>query len=81
MGVYGIGIDMVRIDRMEAGLVRWGDRFLEKVFTAFEKQACGAKKNRAACFALRFRRQRGFRQSGGNGGARPALLERHGNPQ
>lgn len=67
MGVYGIGIDMVRIDRVEAGLVRWGDRFLEKVFTAFEKQACGAKKNRAACFALRFAAKEAFAKAVGTG--------------
>lgn len=67
MGVYGIGIDMVRIDRIEAGLTRWGDRFLEKVFTAFEKQACGAKKNRAACYAVRFAAKEAFAKALGTG--------------
>ncbi len=67
MGVYGIGIDMVRIDRIEAGLTRWGDRLIEKIFTAFEKQACGAKKNRAACYAVRFAAKEAFAKAVGTG--------------
>lgn len=67
MAVYGIGIDMVRIDRIEAGLARWGDRFLEKVFTAFEKQTCGVKKNPASCYAVRFAAKEAFTKALGTG--------------
>lgn len=67
MGVYGIGVDMVRIDRIEAGLTRWGERFLEKVFTPFEKQACGAKRHRAACYAVRFAAKEAFAKAVGTG--------------
>lgn len=31
--IYGIGIDMVKIDRMKRAVERWGDRFLRRVFT------------------------------------------------
>ncbi len=34
--IYGIGIDMVKIDRMKSAVERWGDRFLHRVFTENE---------------------------------------------
>ncbi len=67
MKIYGIGIDLVRIDRIEAGLVRWGNRFLEKVFTQSEQQACQARKHPAACFAMRFAAKEAFAKAVGTG--------------
>jgi holo-[acyl-carrier protein] synthase len=34
--IYGIGVDLVKVDRIEGILARHGDRFLERVFTARE---------------------------------------------
>lgn len=67
MGVYGIGIDLVRIDRIEAGLARWGNRFLDRVFTVTEQRACLAKKNQAACLAMRFAAKEAFAKAVGTG--------------
>lgn len=67
MGVYGVGIDLVRIDRIEAGLARWGNRFLNKVFTVAEQQACLVKKNQAGCLAMRFAAKEAFVKAVGTG--------------
>jgi holo-[acyl-carrier protein] synthase len=52
--IYGVGIDLVMISRIEEALQRWGERFREKVFTPGEIQYCGQKRNPAPSFAARF---------------------------
>jgi holo-[acyl-carrier protein] synthase len=52
--IYGIGIDLVRVGRMETVLKRWGDRFIRRVFTAEEAALCRARSFPASSFALRF---------------------------
>ena len=34
--IYGIGIDLVRVGRIEEVLKRWRDRFIHRVFTEEE---------------------------------------------
>lgn len=34
--IYGIGIDIVRIERIKTAVGRWGKKFLERVFTEKE---------------------------------------------
>ena len=34
--IIGIGVDMIRIDRIRRSMARFGDRFLTRVFTAAE---------------------------------------------
>lgn len=36
MAIKGIGVDVVRVSRMEELVQRWGERFLNRVFTADE---------------------------------------------
>lgn len=36
--IIGIGIDIVRNERVEGAIKRWGDRFLNKIFTEAEKK-------------------------------------------
>ena len=52
--ISGIGVDLVEIARMERILQRWGDRFLQKVFTAEEIAYCRAKAVPALHYAARF---------------------------
>jgi holo-[acyl-carrier protein] synthase len=40
MPIYGVGVDLVRVDRLEKLLERWGERFETRVFTEFERQFC-----------------------------------------
>lgn len=52
--IYGVGIDLVRIDRVRQVAERWGQRFLEKVFTESEIAYCYQKKNPYLSLAVRF---------------------------
>jgi len=52
--IYGIGIDIVRIERMTRVVGKWGKRFLERVFTEDEISYCYAKKEPYLSLAVRF---------------------------
>jgi holo-[acyl-carrier protein] synthase len=52
--VIGIGTDLIEIARIEQSVARYGDRFLERVFTPAEIAYCRRKKNAAESFAARF---------------------------
>lgn len=52
--IYGIGIDLVRIERMKDVVERWGKKFLERVFTEAEISYCYEKKNPYLSLAVRF---------------------------
>lgn len=54
MAVVGVGLDLTRIDRLEAAHARRGDRLLERLFTAGERAYCEAKKERFQSYAGRF---------------------------
>ena len=43
--IYGVGIDLVQIKRIKNAVEKWGDNFLNKVFTADEVAYCYQKKN------------------------------------
>jgi holo-[acyl-carrier protein] synthase len=38
--IYGVGVDLMNIQRMQQVVERWGDKFLKRVFTADETQYC-----------------------------------------
>src|SRR5580658_5999667 len=52
--VIGIGTDLIEIDRVEASIERFGERFLERVFTPGEIAYCMRKKGSAESLAARF---------------------------
>jgi len=52
--IIGIGNDMIDIRRIEQTLERFGDRFIERVFTAVEREKSDRRRNRAASYAKRF---------------------------
>ena len=53
--VLGTGTDIIEIDRIEASILRFGQRFLERIFTPGEIAYCQIKKkNSAESFAARF---------------------------
>lgn len=54
MSIRGIGVDLVRINRMREVIARWQDRFLERVFTAGEIAYCRARRDPVPHFAARF---------------------------
>jgi holo-[acyl-carrier protein] synthase len=52
--VLGIGTDLVEIDRIQNSVARFGDRFLERIYTPGEIAYCMAKKSFAESLAARF---------------------------
>lgn len=53
--VLGLGTDLIEIERVQASIDRFGERFLERLFTPGEIAFCLRKKRHAAeSFAARF---------------------------
>ncbi len=52
--IIGIGADLCDIRRIERTLERFGDRFVQRVFTEIEQTKSEPRKNRAASYAKRF---------------------------
>jgi holo-[acyl-carrier protein] synthase len=52
--VLGLGTDLIETRRVEESIARFGERFLERIFTAGEIAYCQRKKNAAESFAARF---------------------------
>ena len=52
--ILGIGTDLIEIDRIANSVARFGDRFLQKIFTPGEIAYCLAKKTSAESLAARF---------------------------
>lgn len=52
--IVGTGIDIAEVPRIEASIARFGDRFLQRIFTEGEIRYCDAKANRAERYAARF---------------------------
>jgi holo-[acyl-carrier protein] synthase len=54
MRIFGIGIDVVEVDRIASAIERLGEPFLTKLFTANERDYCDAQKKSALHYAARF---------------------------
>jgi holo-[acyl-carrier protein] synthase len=52
--ILGIGNDLIDIRRIEHTLQRYGERFLDRVFTKVERQKSDRRNQRAASYAKRF---------------------------
>jgi holo-[acyl-carrier protein] synthase len=52
--ILGIGTDLMEIARIQQSIARFGDRFLQRIFTPGEIRYCSQKKNAAESFAARF---------------------------
>jgi holo-[acyl-carrier protein] synthase len=52
--VLGLGTDLIETRRVQETMDRYGERFLERIFTAGEISYCKRKKNAAESFAARF---------------------------
>lgn len=54
MQILGLGNDMIDISRIERMLDRWGERFVQRIFTEVEIAKSEARAGRAASYAKRF---------------------------
>jgi holo-[acyl-carrier protein] synthase len=52
--IVGSGIDLVEIDRIQHSMDRFGQRFLDRVYTDAEQAYCQRKRKSAESFAARF---------------------------
>ena len=52
--IIGLGSDLIDIRRSEQTIERHGDRFLDRIFTAIERQKSDKRAQRAASYAKRF---------------------------
>lgn len=68
--IFGIGIDLIEIERIKAELEKHRDRFCKMVFTVKEIEYCRRNKNlniQAQCFAGRFAAKEAFFKAIGTG--------------
>jgi holo-[acyl-carrier protein] synthase len=52
--IVGTGIDIAQVPRIQQSIERFGQRFLERVYTTGEMRYCDSKANRAERYAARF---------------------------
>jgi holo-[acyl-carrier protein] synthase len=52
--IVGTGIDIAEVPRIRRSIERFGDRFLQRIFTAGEIKYCDSKANRVERYAARF---------------------------
>ena len=52
--ILGLGSDTVDIRRIERSIDRYGERFLDRIFTGIERQKSDSRRLRAASYAKRF---------------------------
>ncbi|MGZ4854592.1 MAG: holo-ACP synthase [Candidatus Angelobacter sp.] len=65
--IVGTGVDIAEVDRIEAAVKRFGDRFLKRVFTPAEVRYCMGKLNAAERLAARFAAQEAGMKAIGTG--------------
>ena len=52
--IIGVGSDLIDITRIERTLARFGDRFLERCYTAVERERSEARAGRVESYAKRY---------------------------
>ncbi len=52
--ILGIGSDLASITRIEGTIARFGDRFIQRVFTEIEQHISDRRQDRAASYAKRW---------------------------
>jgi holo-[acyl-carrier protein] synthase len=65
--IYGIGVDLVNIERIELVIDRWGKRFTNRVFTPREIAFCSKRAFPPQSYALRFAAKEAFSKAIGLG--------------
>jgi holo-[acyl-carrier protein] synthase len=83
--ILGLGLDATDIDRIADTIERYGDRFLNRIFTAGEIAYCTRRKVPSIHFAGRFAAKEAAMKALGTGHSRGVLwrdveVVRHGGP-
>lgn len=64
--IVGIGVDIVEISRIKQSIERFGDHFINKIFTPAEIAYCSEKANRYQHYAARFAAKEAIYKAFGN---------------
>lgn len=87
MQIIGVGLDATEIERVENMIERYGDRFLQRVFTEGEIAYCQGKRDFASSYAARFAAKEAAMKALGTGHSRGVywtgieVVRRHGPPR
>ena len=75
--IIGIGQDICDVRRIEKTLERFGDRFVERVFTDEERRKAERRKEKAATYAKRFAAKEACAKALGTGVPRRGVHWKH----
>jgi holo-[acyl-carrier protein] synthase len=67
MAIYGTGIDIVEIERIDHAVLRHGESFLAKLFTSAEREYCDAMPRPSIHYAARFAAKEAVAKAFGTG--------------
>lgn len=74
--IIGIGSDLCNIERIEKSLARFGDRFVQRVFTDIERAKAESRPfTRAGTYAKRFAAKEAFSKAVGTGFKRGVFMK------
>ena len=76
--IIGIGNDLIDIRRIERTLERFGDRFINRIYTDVEQKKSEGRTNRAASYAKRFAAKEACSKALGTGFRKGVFLARYG---
>lgn len=66
--IFGIGTDIIEVNRIEESIKKYGERFLNRVFTPIEIEYCDQfKENKYLHYAARFAAKESFSKAIGTG--------------
>ncbi len=67
MHLYGIGIDVVEVQRIGSSIDEFGDKFLNRIFTEREQAYCSSQKRPMIHYAARFAAKEAIAKAFGTG--------------
>ena len=73
--IFGIGVDLVEVHRIERLLIQYGDRFARRVLTDIEWPGYEKTRNRVYFVANRFAAKEAFSKAMGTGFRYPVTLQ------
>ena len=75
MSIYGIGIDLVEVDRVTAAIEKHGEVWLKRIFTDGERVYCDTQHEPAIHYAARFAAKEAAAKALGTGIGKNAALQ------
>ena len=76
--IYGIGVDLVEISRLEQGLVRYGEHYADRILAPDEHADFFSSTEPARFLAKRFAAKEAFAKAAGTGLRHPVTLRNIG---